>query len=209
MAVSLDDLLPRLAGSYPGVPDPVLQTTLLLAANQFCRESGCWRGELLVDPPTDSSRVVDLFAEGGARISSLIAVLLNDRELYLKGDELYDYNPQDTSTPTAVALGESMDEFQQLVFNGSLSSGDSIQARVTYEPTLRSRTLPDSLVYNWQEALFAGVGMHVARDDSHNKHDERLAQVYEARFYDSIRKAKARARSGHTHARRVVRYGGI
>lgn len=209
MAVLVSDLVPRLAGRFPHIAEPILQESLLFGAYRFCYDTGVWRATIDTDVAADGATTVYLFPPMGARVVSLLHVKRGDRELALKGDEVLDEALYSSSKPSVAALVEIEDGEQGVAFDGPLSSGESLLVRGTLAPTLRARSIPDILFYEWFDGILAGAMVRLFRDPSHERASEQQALSYEMQYDAWVRKGRARARSGATHAQRAVKYGGI
>lgn len=181
---------------------PIVDRAVVKAASRFCRETRVWRETVDADYAVPGFNTTGLSGPARSRVYALVSVHVDGREMVLAGDELVGQRKR-PGYVNAVALVDG-----ELYFDGTFKGGEVIEVRALLEPTRGTHTLPDKLGIEWGDALVSG-----AVADLFWKRglpgDDRRAINHETRFDVYVLDARARARSGGTHARRTVAYGGL
>lgn len=189
-------------GVLPEVATPIIDRAIVQAAAKFCRAGRVWRAVVDADYAVPGFNTAGLSGPRGSRVYALISVHLDGREMALAGDEIVGQRQRPGAADT-VALVEG-----EMYFNGTFKGGEPIAVQALLEPRHDATTLPDHLATEWREALIAGAVSDLYWKRGRNG-DERRALMHEQRFDLFVLDARARSRSGGTHARRTVAYGGI
>lgn len=201
--IYISSLVPVVATMAPSVSDPVIMAAIRRAATLFCEESGIWRGEVEIDPPEAGASILEHFLPRGSRLSSLVSVVVDGRELELAGDELF-INDERRTRPRKVALINGI-----ITVDGALAGGERVQVYGTFAPTPTADQLPDLFGGMWHDALISGTLAELFRYAPTSAQSQQLASHHASLFAGQIAHARSRSRSGNTHARRTVAYGGI
>jgi hypothetical protein len=201
--IYISSLVPVVATMAPSVSDPIIMAAIRRAATLFCEESGIWRGEVEVDPPRAGAFVLEHFSPRGSRLSSLISVVVDGRELELAGDELFINDERRTRPRKAALINDT------ITVDGAFVGGERVQAYGTFAPTPTADQLPDLFGGMWYDALVSGALAELFRYAPSSAQSQQLAAHHASLFTSHITHARSRARSGGTHARRTVSYGGL
>lgn len=203
MTVAVEELAQDVGVIAPGIPGFTIARAVLTAAGRFCKRTSIWRAELNTDFPIAGFSILGTSPPQGSRVIALLSTTVDDRSMELAGDELLEV-PRGEGRARRVALSDN-----ELHFDGMFSGGETVAARGALEPLRTATTLPDILGIDWREAMIAGAASEVMRYVGVGRSDDRKALMHEARFQEMIAEARARSRSGWTHAKRTVSYGGI
>jgi hypothetical protein len=202
MANELLTLVQDVAALAPDTPEPVIERALLQAAAQFCRRSQVWREVVDTDRPQAGRSTLGISGPKDTKVVSLISCLVGERSMRLRGDDIYAGGLSGPPRGVALFLGE-------LQFDGKFSGGENIVALAALEPTSISASMPASVVDDWRDQIVSGAAAQLLRAVSGETFNERTALLHKNLFEEGVVQARSRARSGHTHAARTVRYGGI
>lgn len=199
----ISTLVPLLATHTAGVVEPVLVNALRRSANRFCIDSGIWRETLESSLLQEGAYIVELDLPSQSKLVAVLDAEFNGLPLTLAGDELT-LPPEPSSRPKKI-YGEAGEAF----LDGYVTAGDSLRVRVSLAPSYTATTIPDKILEYWQEGIIAGALAELYVYPGNAQYDPNLASYWRELFAVSIMNAKGRARSGHTHVKRTVHYGGI
>lgn len=203
MTVPVEEIVQDVAVVATEVAHPVIGRAVLRAAARFCRRARIWRETVDADYAVPGFSAVGLSPPAGSRVVAPIMVSVEDAVLELVGDDLLETSPLGRPIQRVAFMGE------ELHFDGQFKGGERLLVRAVLEPTPSATSLPDVLGFEWREAIIAGTLSEVLRYYGGGRMDERRAMLHESRFNDLMVEARGRSRSGWTHAKRTVKYGGI
>jgi hypothetical protein len=225
MSTKLLALKPALRIELPGIPEPVLDDTIVRVARQFFWKSEIWKytsdngkdwtsGEKLApeltpgtDTPADTAvKRVDTIkydANGSA---------WDDKIPFKTRDELDRDNPDwETETGTSPNSWTIDNDGQARVVpipTSTVSLGLLLRAIVVPNGTTAT-TVPDFLFFENEEVLKAGVFAQLMKQPGKDWTNIELSAVYASEYSTGIKTAKSRAEAGFGQPKDVMAYGGI
>ena len=199
----LSDLVRHVSAIVPDVAEPVIQESILRAAMRFFTETKTWREEIEVDRPRAGAYITEMLSPRATDIVAVLDASINHRPLRLAGDE--NMEPPRQGTYITSVYGEG----QELYFDGRLQGNEVMYARAALRPTLSATNIPDRLLNEYQDILVAGGAMESMRMNPASWNNPSMMDYYRSEFLAGIERNRNRGRSGRTHARRVVSYGGL
>ena len=199
----ISDLNRFVSAAVPDVAEPVIQESLVRAAMRFFTETKTWREEIEIDRPRAGAYITEMLSPRATEIVAVLDASINHRPLRLAGDE--NMEPPRQGTYITSVYGEG----QELYFDGRLQGNEVMYARAALRPTMSATVIPDRLLSEYQDILVSGGIMEVMRMNPAAWGDARMMDYYRNEFLSGIERNRNRGRSGRTHARRVVSYGGL
>lgn len=199
----LADLTRFVMAAVPDVAEPVVQQSVIRAAMRFFTETKTWREEIEVDRARAGAYITEMMSPRGSGIVAVLDASIDNRPLHLAGDENMEPPRQDSYITSVYGEG------QELYFNGRLKGNEVIYARAALHPMLSATSIPDRVLSEYQDVLISGGIMETMRMNPAAWNNPSMMDYYRTEFLSGIERHRNRGRSGRTHARRVVTYGGL
>lgn len=202
--MQLDDAIPFVSNELPSCPDAVIKQQMVLALQEFCRETRCWQQTLDPIQLVSGQREYDATPDNNAaRVHVLDRVdCVGLGELHLMDADQQrpiDWSTAQSSTPTRVyasADGQSFSIYPQ-PFGHNLPQ---LLVQVRLVPKLNVQEMPDEVLDKHIEAIASGTKARLMAMINRPWSNPATAGMHRTLFVSAM--TDARASSGKTHVAR-------
>jgi len=180
--MKLEAFYPHVLPEVPGCPDPLVNSRLIAAAAEFCRETLSWNE--VQDPIVLADGVSDYELETptGAYVESVLSVTIGSRKLIPAAEGFVG-----TSTSVEPVYYNTSDYGVLRVYPTPQSPVSSMLVTVAYTPSIDATSLPD-FMKRFVDTISAGAKAQLLMMTAWV--NPQMASYYRAQFMDGINRAR-------------------
>lgn len=226
MAVAVSTLLPQARAELPGIPEPVLTTTLFRVLRKFFWESEAWKytydngltwaaNTLAVPAPTPGTDIpaktvvkrIDQikYDAGGDAWDTIIPFKTRDELDRWRPD----WRTRVGTTPDYWTHDNDVGAVITPQTATNVTTALLIRAVIAPVYTAVADTLPDPLYYEFEDYMRAGLLAELMKMPGRDWTSPDLSAAYMAMYREGVIKAKSRAEAGFGQPMTVMSYGGL
>lgn len=156
----IKEIRSSIAASLPNCPNPVVDRDIVLAAREFCEETGVWQDDMSVISTVSGQQIYPLPYSGAQVVrpvkrSVTFAGAPLEQIAFTEASRLY---PAWRSTNSSDVFAFVMLSPRELALIDIPDlSNEQIKLRAVLRPLVGAITLPDILAQDWREAIIAGA----------------------------------------------------